>query len=216
MNLPNLRTIPPGFPSLPTYSATWRAVHFELSPDTGEWITSHITAVEGDGHSVHQIVRPAILLSMFGSDTKRYQAMLDRISNSLEAYLSNGEDFASWSAPIEGVAAVDRRSAFARQDRLQALRMAAKQSTTLFALEELNARVEATSTEEESGSWASRVKDVVVLRRPDLSMYFNRPGMVYSETVRFDFSMRLSGHTSATLTQQFLRPCDLLRENYWS
>jgi len=187
MSIPNLHAIPAGFPSLPTYSATWRAVRFELSPGTGEWITSHIAAVDNEGYSVHQVVRPAVLRSMFGSDAKRYQVMLDMVGNALEAYLSSGGDLGSWSAPIEGFSATEIRRAFARQGRLQALRMAAKQSTALCALEELDAPVETSSTEEESGTWVSRVKDVVVIQRPDLSMCFDRPGMLYSETVRFGF-----------------------------
>lgn len=185
--LSTLHIAPPGFPSLPSYAAQWRAIRFELLPGTGEWITSHIALCDSDGFTVRQVIRPSVLRALFGSQAKHFQSLFEFVERSLEGYLAIGGNLADWSEPIEGVSATVARTAYARQGRLQALRMAARQSTALCALDDLDLHTEPTVIEDETRFWGNRIKDAVVSQRPELSPYFDKQGMLYTDSARFGF-----------------------------
>lgn len=179
--------IPAGFPTLPTYSAKWRAIRFELSPGTGEWVTSHIAAIDENGFSVNQVLRPSVIRAIFGSQSKRIEGLLGLIQRALEAHLSSGGSLENWVAPAEGFAATPLKTAYARRGKIEALRMAARQSTVMCALDELDSPIEVDSIEEESRYWSSRIKDAVIERRPELTNYFDKYGQLYADTARFGF-----------------------------
>lgn len=183
----NFHSIPAGFPSLPTYTAQWRAIRFELSPGTGEWMTSHIALSDASGTTVRQVLQPAALRALFGNHAKHFQSLLDFVEKSLSAYLEQGGLLEEWREPIEGFAATPVKTAYARAGRLQALRNAARQSTALCALDDLDLHTEPASIEEESKFWINRIKTEVAERRPELSAYFDRNGMLYSDSVKFGF-----------------------------
>lgn len=163
-------------------------MRFELSPGTGEWITSHIAVSDESGHAVRQIVRTSVLKAMFGSSSKGFQGMLDLVQRALEDHLAEGSKLEQFVAPLEGFVLTPLQVAHARNGRIHALRMAARQSTALCSMDDLDepADIE-TAAEDESGTWITRVRDLVTNSRPDLSLYFDRHGMLYSETVRFGF-----------------------------
>lgn len=185
--------IPEGFPSFPAYSAEWRAIRFELSPGTGEWITSHIAMRDKEGTVVKQLISPALLRAMFGSNSKSFQSLFSLVQSALEDYLTSGGELRYWNQSVEGFAATPVKTAFARRGRIEALRMAIRQSTALCAIEDLDLPIDTAELEEETGYWATRIKKAVTLQRPDLSPYFDRVGMLYSDTVKFGFLTDSSG-----------------------
>ena len=185
-----LHPIPEGFPSLPTYTANWRAVRFELTPGTGEWLTCHIALVDKDGATVRQTIRPETLRALFGSNARHFQSLLDMVEKSFSTYLAHEGNLSSWMAPLEGFSAAEVKTSYARNGRAQALRMAVRQSTALCNLEDLelpDEQISLIEDEKESGLWAIRIKDAVSLQRPDLKGFFDRSGMPYAESVKFGF-----------------------------
>lgn len=182
-----LHPSPAGFPSLPTYSAKWRAIRFELSPGTGEWITSHIASRDVDGHCVTQVLRPQVLRAIFGGHAKHFQTLLDFVEKAIDGYLAAGGDLEQWEGPIEGFTATQTKTAYARRGRIDALRLAARQCTVLCSLDDLDLPIEQTSIEEESRFWTGRIKDAVTETRPDLSIYFDKYGKLFADSVRFGF-----------------------------
>jgi hypothetical protein len=198
-----LFSAPTGFPAMPSYTAEWRAVRFELSPGTGEWITSHIALKDSEGTTVRQVIRPEMLRALFGGNSKHFQSLLDIVEKSLTGYLESGGVLANWKEPIEGFAATAAKVAYARHGRTQALRMAARQSTALCSLEDLELPADqpsVTSEEQDSGIWGDRIKDAVTVLRPDLSTCFDKSGMLYAESVRFGFLTDTSAAHFANLT----------------
>ena len=185
--------IPEGFPSFPAYSAEWRAVRFELSPGTGEWLTSHIAMRDKDGSVVKQLISQRLLRALFGSHSKSFQSLFTLVQSALEDFLHNGGDLRSWSQSIEGFAVTSVKTAFARRGRVEALRMAIRQCTALCAIEDLDLPISTDELEEDTGYWSTRIKKAVTLQRPDLSVYFDQVGMLYSDTVKFGFLTESSG-----------------------
>lgn len=185
----NLFEIPEGFPELPTYTLRWRAIRLELRPHTGEWMTSHIACVDSDGFLVKQIIRPQLMRAIFGIHHKHFQSLLEFVENSLVAYLDSGGDLDDWLVPIEGFAATMTKTAFALRGRLDAMRSAAQQSTIFYNMEDSDVPVESLSAEEDSRFWSTKVREQVTLVRPDLAPYFEKHGMLYSDTARFGFLM---------------------------
>ena len=198
----NLFAAPPGFPTMPTYSAKWRAVRFELSPGTGEWVTSHIASVDSTGFVVVPVLRSTVLRSIFGSSAKNFESLLDLVQRSFEKYLEADGDLAAWKPPVEGFVASQVKTAYARRGRIEALRMAARQSTVMCVLDELDPSSEAEPLEEESRWWSTRIKEAVLERKPDLSAYFDRTGQLYSDTARFGFLTDTAGAHFANLVPQ--------------
>jgi hypothetical protein len=189
----DLHPIPDGFPTFPAYSAEWRAVRFELSPGTGEWITSHIALRDKEGIAVKQIINISLLRAMFGGHAKHFQSLLSMVENSLEDYLIMGGSLSNWNASIEGFSATTIKIAHARMGRIEALRMAVKQSTALCAIEDFDLPINTDELEDEAGYWSGRIKKAVIEIRPDLNQYFDKTGMLYSDSVRFGFLTDTSG-----------------------
>lgn len=203
----SLHAIPEGFPTLPKYSAQWRAVRFELSPGTGEWVTSHIASRDADGFCVIQVLRPAVLRAMFGSNAKHFQSLLDFVEKALEGYLARGGELSKWEGPVEGFVATSTKTAYARRGRIEALRMAVRQSTALCTLDDLDIPIEPASIEDESRYWTGRIKDAVTEKRPDLSIYFDKYGKLYADSVRFGFLTESTGVHFANLVPTSLSHC---------
>lgn len=189
-----LFAVPEGFPALPTYTASWRAIRLELSPGTGEWITSHIVCVDEDGFLVKQVIRPQLMRALFGSHHKHFQALLELVENSLSDFLLQDGKLSEWLPPIKGFAATKVRSTFAKHGRLNVMRTAAMQSTIFYDMEDSDSSSEPVAAEEDSRYWSTKVREQVTLTRPDLAPYFEQHGMLYSDTVRFGF---LTAETAA-------------------
>ena len=80
--------------------------------------------------------------------------------------------------------------------------MAARQSTVMCVLDDLDPAADAEPLEEESRWWSTRIKEAVVERKPDLSAYFDRNGQLYSDTARFGFLTDTAGAHFANLVPQ--------------
>jgi len=185
----NFFEIPDGFPAIPSYSSKWRAIRLELRPHTGEWVTSHIACVDPDGFLVKQTIRPQLMRALFGIHHKHFQSLLEFVEESLTAYLAADGSLEEWLVPIEGFAATKTKTAYALHGRLDAMRSAAQQSTIFYDMEDSDAPAESVSAEEDSRFWSTRVREQVTLVRPDLAPYFEKHGMLYSDTAKFGFLM---------------------------
>jgi hypothetical protein len=162
------------FPTLPTYSARWRALQFETIPGSGERFTFAIIACGEDGASdIRDALKPGALRAMYGQQGDVLQGLLVRSIITAKEHLTRRGNWLEIPITLSNIFLGDVRETLA-DDLEQVFDQAIRLSTslghsTIGANENEHQDVDA-----EIKEWAWRVKAFATIMDENLKPCFNR------------------------------------------
>ena len=162
------------FPSLPSYSLTWRGLYIEPIPDSGEKITIGVIAKGADGafNAIPAASRSKLNVAFGKQISSQIIGTLDLCLSSAKRFYATRPLSSPWKPPLSGISVSSEREL--RADNIDdGVLMAANQASIFY----LGVQIETSKAPIKSMSvrdWRKEIAHIVKVNRKELSDCFNK------------------------------------------